>query len=106
MGFNDALTRVITDVVAPAAAEVDRTGAFPRRQIEALEAAGILALTVPAELGGGGEGLRAAATVVRELGAVCGSTAMIVTMHFSGVAALAAGGGRRVCCARSVREST
>jgi alkylation response protein AidB-like acyl-CoA dehydrogenase len=92
MGFNDALTRVIKDVVAPAAAEVDRTGAFPRRQIEALEEAGILALTVPTEFGGGGEGLRAAATVVRELGAVCGSTAMVVTMHFSAVAALASGG--------------
>jgi isovaleryl-CoA dehydrogenase len=96
MGFSDALTRVINDVVAPGAAEVDRTGAFPRRQIEALEAAGILALTVPAELGGGGEGLRAAATVVRELGGVCGSTAMIVTMHYSAVAALAAGGQEAV----------
>jgi isovaleryl-CoA dehydrogenase len=94
MSFNDALTRIINEVVAPAAAEVDRTGAFPRRQIEALEEAGILALTVPAELGGGGEGLRAAATVVRELGAVCGSTAMVVTMHFSAVAALIAGGGQ------------
>ena len=67
MSWNDALSRVINEVVAPAAAEVDRTGAFPRRQIEALEAAGILALTVPTELGGGGEGLRVAATVVREL---------------------------------------
>jgi isovaleryl-CoA dehydrogenase len=94
MGFNDALTRVITEVVAPAAAEVDRTGAFPRRQIEALEEAGILALTVPAKLGGGGGSLRDASAVVRELGAVCGSTAMIVTMHFSAVAALLAGGGQ------------
>jgi alkylation response protein AidB-like acyl-CoA dehydrogenase len=94
MSFRDVLTRVINEVVAPAAAEVDRTGVFPRRQIEALEEAGILALTVPAELGGGGEGLRAAATVVRELGAVCGSTAMVVTMHFSAVAALIAGGGQ------------
>jgi isovaleryl-CoA dehydrogenase len=94
MSWNDALARVITEVVAPAAAEVDRTGAFPRRQIEALEAAGILALTVPTEFAGGGEGLRTAATVVRELGAICGSTAMVVTMHFSGVAALTAGGGQ------------
>jgi isovaleryl-CoA dehydrogenase len=92
MSFNDALTRVINDVVAPGAGEVDRTGAFPRRQIEALETAGIMALTVPTEFGGGGEGLRAAASVVRALGAVCGSTAMVVTMHFSAVAALAAGG--------------
>ena len=77
-------------MVAPAAAEVDRTGAFPRRQIEALAQAGLLALTVPAELGGGGHGLRAAADVVRALGAACGSTAMVVTMHYSATAALIA----------------
>ena len=92
MPYQDALARVIDDVVAPAAAQTDADGLFPRRQVEALAAAGLLALTVPAEFGGGGEGLRAAATVVRELGAVCGSTAMVVTMHYSATAALAAGG--------------
>jgi alkylation response protein AidB-like acyl-CoA dehydrogenase len=34
-------------VIAPAADEIDRTGSFPRRQIEALAEAGLLALTVP-----------------------------------------------------------
>jgi isovaleryl-CoA dehydrogenase len=92
MSYTDALARVIEEVVAPGAAEVDASGTFPRRQIDALGAAGLLALTVPAEFGGGGEGLRAAAHVVSELGAVCGSTAMIVTMHYSATAALAAGG--------------
>ena len=92
MSYADALARVIDDVVAPGATEVDALGAFPGRQIEALAAAGLLALTVPEEFGGGGQGLRAAAHVVGELGAVCGSTAMIVTMHYSATAALAAGG--------------
>jgi isovaleryl-CoA dehydrogenase len=92
MSHADALARVITEVVAPGAAEVDTRAAFPSRQIGALAEAGLLALTVPAELGGGGAGLRAAADVVAELGAVCGSTAMIVTMHYSATAALAAAG--------------
>lgn len=92
MSYRDALARVIEEVVAPGAAEVDARGVFPRRQIDALGAAGLLALMVPAEYGGGGEGLRAAAHVVGELGAVCGSTAMIITMHYSATAALAAGG--------------
>jgi isovaleryl-CoA dehydrogenase len=92
MSHADALARVITEVVAPGAAEVDTRAAFPSRQIGALAEAGLLALTVPAELGGGGAGLRAAADVVGELGAVCGSTAMIVTMHYSATAALAAAG--------------
>lgn len=92
MSYHDALARVIDEVVAPGAAEVDAAGIFPRRQIEALAGAGLLGLTVPAEFSGGGEGLRAASHVVRELGAVCGSTAMVVTMHYSATAALAAGG--------------
>jgi isovaleryl-CoA dehydrogenase len=92
--YNDALLRVINEVVAPAAAAVDASGRFPREQVSALGAAGLLALTVPAEFGGGGAGLREAAHVARELGSVCGSTAMIVTMHYSAVAALTAAGDK------------
>ena len=91
--YLDALKRVIDEVVAPGAAAVDADGAFPRAQLDALGAAGLLALTVPAEFGGGGAGLREAAVVVRELGAVCGSTAMVVTMHYCG--GRRAGRGRR-----------
>jgi isovaleryl-CoA dehydrogenase len=86
----DALSRVITEVIAPAAAEVDRTGAFPRQQIQALQEAGILGLTVPEAFGGGGGGVPEAAAVVRELGAACSSTAMIVTMHYSATAVFVA----------------
>ncbi|MDX6392784.1 MAG: hypothetical protein QOJ73_3847 [Streptosporangiaceae bacterium] len=92
MSYQDALARVIDEVIAPGAVEVDARAAFPRQQLGALAEAGLLALTVPAAFGGAGEGLRAASHVVRELGAVCGSTAMIVTMHYSATAALAAGG--------------
>ena len=92
--YSGALQRVIEEVVAPGAGEVDATGGFPRKQIEALADAGLLALTVPSESGGAGAGLREAASVVRELGAVCGSTAMVVTMHYAATAALAAGGPR------------
>ena len=90
--FDDALAHVIEDVVAPGAANVDASGEFPRKQVDALAQAGLLALTVPAESGGGGGGLREAAYVIRELGAVCGSTAMIVTMHYAATAALTAAG--------------
>jgi isovaleryl-CoA dehydrogenase len=102
-----ALARVIEDVVEPGATEVDASGVFPRKQVDALARAGLLALTVPAEFGGGGGatgggasgsgGLREAAAVIRELGAVCGSTAMVVTMHYAATAAL-------VACAASEPE--
>jgi isovaleryl-CoA dehydrogenase len=90
--YRDALLRVIDEVIAPGAASVDVSGSFPADQVGALAKAGLLALTVPAEFGGGGAGPRAAADVVRELGAVCGSTAMVVTMHYAAVGALAAAG--------------
>jgi isovaleryl-CoA dehydrogenase len=92
--YRDALLRVIDEVVAPGATEVDASGTFPRKQVDALGAAGLLALTVPGEYGGGGAGLREAADVIRELGSVCGSTAMVVTMHYAAVAALTAAGDK------------
>ena len=92
--YRDALLRVIDEVVAPGATEVDASGTFPRKQVDALGAAGVLALTVPGEYGGGGAGLREAADVIRELGSVCGSTAMVVTMHYAAVAALTAAGDK------------
>jgi isovaleryl-CoA dehydrogenase len=92
--YLDALKQVIDEVVAPGAAAVDADGAFPRAQLDALGAAGILALTVPSSCGGGGGGLREAALVVRELGSVCGSTAMVVAMHYSAVAGLVAAGDK------------
>lgn len=97
--YRDALLRVIQEVVEPGAAAVDASGQFPREQVGALGAAGLLALTVPAEFGGGGAGLREAADVVRELGSVCGSTAMVVTMHYAAVAALTAAGDKETLTA-------
>jgi alkylation response protein AidB-like acyl-CoA dehydrogenase len=85
--------------VAPGATAVDVSGEFPRAQVDALGAAGILALTVPAEHGGAGAGLREAVEVVRELGSVCGSTAMVVTMHYAAVAALTAAGDKETLTA-------
>jgi len=36
MDYQAALTRVIDDAVTPNAAEIDRTGAFPRANLDAL----------------------------------------------------------------------
>lgn len=84
------LRQLVSEVVAPAAAQVDQEGRFPKESIDALAAAGFLAITVPEHLGGGGQGPGAAVEVVRELAQACGSTSMVVTMHFAATAALVA----------------
>lgn len=87
-----ALATVIADVVAPAAAEVDRTGAYPRAALDALSRAGLLGLVSATEVGGGGEGPRAATAVVQAMAEHCGSTAMVVMMHYCGTAVIEAFG--------------
>lgn len=76
--------------VAPNAASVDAEEAFPRASFDALGEAGFLGLTVPAEYGGMGEGVRVACAVLDELAQRCPSTAMIYMMHLAGIACYAA----------------
>jgi alkylation response protein AidB-like acyl-CoA dehydrogenase len=93
--YLDALERVITDVVAPRAAATDAEGSFPGAAVAALGEAGILGLTAGPDGGGGGGGggtLRDAAAVVERLAGVCGSTAMVVLMHYAATAAIEAHG--------------
>jgi isovaleryl-CoA dehydrogenase len=87
-----ALTPILNDVVAPAAAEVDRTGTYPRAALDALGSAGLLGLISATEVGGMGQGHRAATAVVQSLAEHCGSTAMVVMMHYAGAAVLEAFG--------------
>jgi isovaleryl-CoA dehydrogenase len=88
----DALAGVIEHVVAPAARDVDRDGAFPQGSIAALGDAGILGMVSAAEVGGAGQGLAEAAEVVERLAGACGSTAMVVLMHYAATAIIEAQG--------------
>jgi isovaleryl-CoA dehydrogenase len=92
----DALERVITDVVAPRAATTDEQGSFPQPAVTALGEAGILGLTAAPDVGGSGGGLREASEVVERLAGVCGSTAMVVLMHYAATAAIEAHGPKDV----------
>src|SRR5436190_7555143 len=92
MEYESALARVIDDVVEPGAAAVDRDGGYPRAQLEALGEAGIVGLASSPDVGGGGESLTAAASVVERLARHCGSTAMVVMMHYSATALIEAHG--------------
>jgi isovaleryl-CoA dehydrogenase len=92
MRYQESWQDIVTKTVLPNAVGVDQAGKFPRENIDGLADAGVLALTVPTEFGGAGLGLPAATDIVRRLSIACGSTAMVVTMHYAATAVLAATG--------------
>ena len=65
-------------VIAPRAAEVDRTEAYPWDNVRDLRDAGFFGMTIPKSHGGAGLGYLDAVLVVEEMAKVCGVTARIV----------------------------
>jgi alkylation response protein AidB-like acyl-CoA dehydrogenase len=64
-------------VIAPRAAEVDRTEAYPWDNVTALRDAGLLGYTIPQAYGGSGGSFLDAAIIIEELARVCGVTGRI-----------------------------
>ena len=89
------LEHLCATTVAANAAAVDRNGAFPKQSIEALAAAGLLGALSSTECGGLALGLPGAARIVRRVAEECGSTAMVLAMHYCGTAVLEAYGAER-----------
>lgn len=81
---------VATTVAGPAAEQVDRDAAWPEASMRALATRGLTGLTVPAHLGGHGQGLLGMAALTEVLGRACASTAMCFGMHCVGTAVIAA----------------
>lgn len=75
---------------------MDREGSFPSESIAALASAGLLGALSSKESGGLGLGLNGAAHIVQRVAEDCGSTAMVLTMHYCGVAVLEAQGDPQV----------
>src|SRR3989440_1380451 len=94
--YRVSLDRIVDEVIAPAAVEIDRTGAFPRPALDALGKAGLLGLISAKEVGGLGEAHRAATLVVEEIARHCASTALVVCMHYAGAAVIEAYGPREM----------
>lgn len=80
--------RALADSFGTLAAQDDRQGAFPLRQIEALHGAGLLALTAPRAQGGRGAGLELTARVIAEIGRGDPAVALILVMQYAHLALL------------------
>ena len=83
-----ALKAIASDVAAANAADVDSKARFPRETIQALQKAKLLSAPVPRELGGGGYGMRELAALCSTLAQSCGSSAMVLAMHYIQVACI------------------
>ncbi|PAY07957.1 acyl-CoA dehydrogenase [Bradyrhizobium sp. UFLA03-84] len=72
----------LADLFAGRAAAHDRDASFPFENFADLSREGLLALTVPAALGGGGAGARDATRVLGIIGKADPSTALVLSMHY------------------------
>ena len=59
LSYLDSLEPVAVEVIRPAAAEIDQSGAFPRAAMNALSQVGLISLISAQDVGGIGEKLRA-----------------------------------------------
>jgi len=77
-----AAARALAPAFAARAALHDREASFPFENFAALAEAGLLALTVPAPLGGGGAAAGEAARVLSVVAEADPSTALVLAMHY------------------------
>jgi alkylation response protein AidB-like acyl-CoA dehydrogenase len=88
--YEESLQRICCESIAPNAPVVDHDSAFPEQAIESLKTSGFLGAMSSLEVGGLGFGLRGATTIVGRVAEECGSTAMVLCMHYCAVAVLEA----------------
>lgn len=83
-GGHDHVERAerLAERFAERAAAHDREASFPFENFEELSDAGLLALTVPATLGGLGAGARDTARILGIIGKADPSTALVLSMHY------------------------
>src|SRR4051812_15423124 len=67
-------------VIMPAAAAIDREERFPRASWKGLAELGLMAVTVPDDLGGAGAGAVAYALAMQEVGRACAATAVTMAV--------------------------
>ena len=87
-----AVRRLSNEVLAPAAAEHDRSGTFPWISIEAINALGLNGLFVPEAYGGAPVRYRLYLSVVEAISEACASTGIIYATTFHGLGPLIAFG--------------
>ena len=84
-----AVESIARDVTARHAADVDTRGRFPTETIEALKRVRALSAPVPREYGGLGLGMTEMGRLCAVIAAACGSSGMVLAMHYIQVGCIA-----------------
>lgn len=74
--------RIATTVAAVHARDVDTKARFPAETIAALKEAKVLSAPVPREFGGAGLGMKQLGLLCAAISGACGSSGMVLAMHF------------------------
>jgi alkylation response protein AidB-like acyl-CoA dehydrogenase len=82
--FIDEVRRMVTEKVAPRAAEIDAQGEFPWDIKEVFQEMGLLGLSVPEEYGGSRQGHIFTCLAVEEIAKACVSSSLIVQVQALG----------------------
>jgi acyl-CoA dehydrogenase len=85
----EATRRLTAEVASVHAADVDGQARFPVESIAALREAGVLSAGVPREYGGGGCSLHELARLCSTVSQACGSSGMVLAMHYIQLACVA-----------------
>src|SRR6478736_4394138 len=92
----EAVRAVCDAKVAPYAAEVDQTGAFPQQAHDALAAADFAAPHIAEEYGGAGADALATCIVIEEVARACMSSSLIPSVNKLGTMPLILGGSEEI----------
>jgi len=92
--LQDAVRQLVSDKIAPRAAEIDETGEFPWDVYEALKSAGFHAIHIPEEFGGEGGDALAACLVIEEVARACAASSLIPAVNKLGTMPLMVGGDK------------
>jgi len=78
----DQVDRLAAEIIAPNAAEVDQTAAFPWANIRAINDLGLNAIFIPEAFGGAPMSFKLYLAVVRRIAEACASTGIIYATNF------------------------
>jgi butyryl-CoA dehydrogenase/acyl-CoA dehydrogenase len=90
--LQEAVRELVTDKIAPRAAEIDETAEFPWDVYEALRSAGFHAIHIPEQYGGEGGDALAACIVIEEVARACASSSLIPAVNKLGTLPLMVAG--------------